>query len=68
MRHHEIGYPPGKHCHNCEFLEYFEAEELTNGWICNSRQYNSVEEETKHLNLLEKLEYRLKGKRCFVKK
>ncbi len=69
MRHNEIGHPPGKHCHNCEFLEYFEGEDFsTGGFVCNSRNYDSTEEESRHLNLLDKLEYRLKGKRCFKQK
>jgi hypothetical protein len=60
---------PGKHCHNCENLEYCDDDEGGNGgWFCNARNYQTTEEENNHLGQLDNEVYRFKGKRCFESK
>jgi len=59
----------GKHCHNCRFLEYAQGDTYDpEGWVCNKRDYDTVEQEDLHLNQLDNVDYRFKGKRCFETK
>ena len=69
MRHDKEHSKKGKHCHNCKYLEWGEGDVYCpSGWCCNRRDYDTVEQETKHLNQLEDVNYRFKGKRCFKAK
>ena len=69
MRHNTDFNKPGKHCHNCKWLEWMEGDIYDpSGWGCNDRDYDSVKEESAHLFLLDQEKYRFKGKRCFKEK
>jgi hypothetical protein len=66
MLHNIDHKKPGKHCHNCIHLEYWQGEvEEPEGWVCLKRNYNSVDDEGKHLRQLDSEKYRFKGKVCF---
>ena len=41
---------------------------MSSEWVSNARDYNSVEEESSHLSLLDDENYRFKGERCFKSK
>ncbi len=69
MKHNIDFGKQGKHYHNCKQLEWFEGEwGDPSGWVCNARNYDTVEQENKHLNQLNTEDYRFKGKRCFESK
>lgn len=55
-------------CENCIHLEFYETYyyegEGPGGYICNKRNYLTRSEERRHLDLLDKYEYRITSKRC----
>ena len=57
--------PVKKNCHNCKFLEWIDADrDEDSGFCCNKRDYTSEQQESAHLNLLDREDYRIKGKKC----
>lgn len=65
MRQNMASPKPGKNCHNCRHLEWVSGDiGDPEGWCCNNRQYDTIEQESRHLAQLESESYRLKGKRC----
>ena len=69
MRHNIEHKREGKHCHNCKWLDYMQGDwGDPEGWGCNQRDYDTVEQETIHLRQLDNEDYRFKGKRCFEDK
>lgn len=69
MRHNIDHKKAGKHCHNCSNLEWGEGDTGDpSGWVCNARDYETLEQESTHLAQLDNEQYRFKGKQCFVPK
>jgi hypothetical protein len=69
MKHNIDHKSSGKHCHNCKWLEWAEGDwGDPEGWVCNKRDYDTVEQETTHLNQMKRERYRFKGKKCFETK